>query len=240
MAKCPICIKDITFLNKPGFGLGKMNNDEIICSNCLLQLKEIDQLVVLSLKNYSADDLKQIISSRRPVLDKLSKQIADLKIEARYLFAVKKELAELPGIISQDENIDALVTGIYDNGNGILVATDKRLLFVDKGLFFGLKIEDFGLDKVSSIQYEGGLLLADIKIMASGNLAKITHVDKTKAREFCEKVRSKLSETKISSVSVVQGQVDVIEQLRKLATLKEQGFLTDDEFDSQKKKLLNL
>lgn len=240
MAVCPLCLNKLTFFNNPAFGLGKINETEVVCSKCLLQLKEIDQLVVLNLKKHSIDDLKQIMASRNPVLDKLSKQIADLNIETRFLAMGKKEIDLLPSIISKDENIYALVVGVYNDGRGILIATDKRLLFVDKGMFFGLKIEDFGLDKISSIQYEAGLLLADIKIMASGNVAKITHVDKAKARDFCEKVRSKLSEPKVSSVSVVQNQVDVIEQLRKLATLKEQGFLTTDEFDSQKKKLLNL
>ncbi len=239
MTLCPLCLKKLTFLNKPGFGLGKLSSNEILCAKCLLQLKEIDQLVVLNLKKYSINDLKQIIGSRSPVLDKLSKQISELNIEPQFLFMVKKEIDLLPSIVAQDENVYALVVGVYNDGRGILVATDKRLIFVDKGMFFGLKIEDFGLDKISSIQYEAGLLLADIKIMASGNIAKITHVDKSKARDFCEKVRSKLSEPKVSSVSVVQNQVDVIDQLRKLAILKEQGFLTNEEFDSQKQKLLN-
>jgi hypothetical protein len=153
-----------------------------------------------------------------------------------------KETAELRSIIADDEEMFALVRGIYNNGRGILVATNKRLIFVDKGFISGLKVEDFGLDKISSIQYETGIVFASIKIMASGNTAKIEYVDKGAARIFCEKVRTKLSETKSNAapVTIVQSQLDVADQLSKLAKLKDQGILTQDEFDAQKKKLLNL
>ncbi len=154
----------------------------------------------------------------------------------------RKEIAELGAIIADNEEMFGLVQGTYNNGQGILVATNKRLIFVDKGLIYGLKVEDFGLDKVSSIQYETGIIFADIKIMASGNTAKIEYVEKGAARSFCEKVRTKLSEPKpnVAPVTIVQSHLDVADQLAKLAKLKDQGILTQDEFDAQKMKLLNL
>ncbi len=86
------------------------------------------------------------------------------------------------------------------------------------------------------------LLLASIKILASGNIAKIENISKTEAKDFSEKVREKLSEPKNNEqqVSIVQNiQIDIADQIVKLADLKEKGILTQDEFDQQKQKLLN-
>jgi hypothetical protein len=39
---------------------------------------------------------------------------------------------ELPAISWEDEQVEHMVQGIYNNGLGALFATNKRLLFVDK------------------------------------------------------------------------------------------------------------
>ena len=62
-------------------------------------------------------------------------------------FVGRREVKELPKILWDDEQVLDLVQGFYNNGTGILVATQKRLLFVDKGMLGGLKVEDFPLDK---------------------------------------------------------------------------------------------
>ena len=105
---------------------------------------------------------------------------------------------------------------------------------------YGLKVEDFPLDKITTIQYETGLLLGEIKIHISGNFAKINNVEKATARAFAEFIRNKLSQPKETTAPIINNQPDVYDQLEKLAKLKEQGILTQEEFDTQKKKLLNL
>lgn len=77
-----------------------------------------------------------------------------------------------------DENVYNLIQGIYNNGIGIFAATNKRLIFIDKGLMYGLKVEDFHYDKISSIQYLAGLLLGKLLIFVSGNKEVIDNVDK--------------------------------------------------------------
>jgi hypothetical protein len=56
---------------------------------------------------------------------------------------------ELPSILWKDEHIERLVQGSYGGGTGLLVSTNKRLVFVDKGMT-KLKVEDFPYDKISS------------------------------------------------------------------------------------------
>jgi hypothetical protein len=167
------------------------------------------------------------------------------------LFLTKKEIKELPNILWDDEEVVDLVPGFYSGGNGILVATHKRLIFVDKGMVYGLKVEDFPLDKVTSIQYQTGLLLASITIFASGNKAVIDNVDKTLARTFAEGVRARIA-TPAKPVTTTTAQPtaaptaapakweDLVAEIERYAELKERGLLTDEEFSAKKKQLLGI
>lgn len=151
----------------------------------------------------------------------------------------KKELKELPEALNDDETLLYLVQGMYSNGVGVLCVTDKRLLFIDKGFFFGLKIEEFPLKSISSISQQSGVMMAKIKIHASGNNAEISNVDKVGAKELARIVSELIENTYNSTSSIPKKNNDnVIEQLEKLSNLKEKGFLTDDEFQQEKVKIL--
>lgn len=174
-------------------------------------------------------------------MNNVDQQLLNLGINKNSSIFGRKELKELPNILSNNEIIKGVIIGFYNGGTGILVATDRRLIFIDKGIFYGLKTEDFGLDKISSIQFESGLLMATIKIMASGNLAKIENVDKVLGKTFCEMVRNLLSEPKSTPVqNTTSSKDDFIDKLERLGKLKADGILTQEEFDSQKAKLLNM
>lgn len=171
-----------------------------------------------------------------PTLDEIKSQIQN--IDGTSKFFGFKEIKQLPDILWEDELIEKLVQGLYNNGQGILVATNKRLIFVDKGLIYGLRVEDFPYDKITSIQYETGLLFGEIKIFASGNKADIKQINKQQARDFAEYVRARISSTKDHASMPHSTPNDVIAQLEKLAKLKEQGILSEEEFLAQKKKIL--
>lgn len=153
----------------------------------------------------------------------------------------RKEIKELPSILWEDENIERLVQGVYNSGLGILVATNKRLIFIDKGLVYGLKVEDFPYDKITSIQYKTGLLMGEITIFASGNKADISQIEKKRTRNFAEYVRARITASKEHAsmpLLPLKEKEDVIIQLERLARLKEQGILTEEEFMEQKRKIL--
>jgi hypothetical protein len=166
-------------------------------------------------------------------------------------FVGRREVKELPNILWDDEQVVDLVQGFYNNGTGILVATQKRLLFVDKGMLGGLKVEDFPLDKISSLQYSTGFLLGEITVFTSGNKAVIKNVDKGQTRTFAEGVRARIASMsaapKASAPSPASVQhspqstvSDLTGELAKLGALKTQGLLSDEEFAAAKKKLLGL
>lgn len=247
MANCILCSTELKFMNTPTFGSGKLSDGGVVCSSCFKKINNINPSIAFKLKNHSLADIKNLLEAKQndsdlknARLNEIKKQIQELKLSNISNYLGRKEINELPQILAESETIDNIAQGTYNNGQGILVSTNRRLVFVDKGLLYGLKVEDFPLDKITTIQYETGLLLGEIKIHTSGNIAKIDNVEKATARAFAEFVRNKLSQPKETTAQIINNQPDVYDQLEKLAKLKEQGILTQEEFDTQKKKLLNL
>jgi Bacterial PH domain/Short C-terminal domain len=192
----------------------------------------------------------QPLPTNRTRLEEIKEQIGHLDNASRLLG--RREIRELPNILWEDEEIEKLVQGTYGNSTGILVATNKRLVFVDKGIA-KLRVEDFPYDKLTSIQYQTGLVMGTVTIFASGNRAEIKNVAKDQCRGFADYVRARITSA-IGHAGVSQQPMDtpppkttatsvpmsdtVLSQLERLAKLKEQGILTDEEFQAQKDRIL--
>lgn len=155
------------------------------------------------------------------------------------------EIKELPNILWEDELPEAIISGTYHKGNGILVATDRRLIFVDKGVV-GLTVEDLYFEDISSIETHQGWVLGSINIYARGNKERIDNISKEMVPQFADFLRNKLAVAKQlkqeqqSSPLIVQSDVSVADELRKFAELRDLGIITDEEFEAQKAKLLGM
>ena len=68
---------------------------------------------------------------RQAAIEKLAK-------DSKLGFGTGGEVKELAKILWTDEQPMKMARGTYHGGNGIIVATDRRLIFIDKGLI-GLK-----------------------------------------------------------------------------------------------------
>jgi hypothetical protein len=149
--------------------------------------------------------------------------------------------------LEEGEMVVAAVQGVYETkimGNdtvrkGILAATDRRLMFYAKKLG-GYDLEVFPYENISSIEMGKGMVMGHhIKFFASGNEVKVKWIDKKQdVGGFVTTVKSRM---KGGTPSPTEGSPapDLGDQLRKLAALREEGLLTDDEFEAQKQKLLD-
>ena len=167
-------------------------------------------------------------------LEEIQNQIKECYDEKIRL--AKSEVKYLPEVIHDDEKIIGLVEGFYKDaeGNGLLVATTKRVIFIYKG-WLSSKVEDFLYTKISSIQYESGIISGEIKVHVSGNNGRMTHVGKTKGVKFCEIVRNKMENPTIEGNS---NQEDTLSKLERLSNLFEKGILNEQEFKAQKELIL--
>ncbi len=173
-----------------------------------------------------------------PTKIEIESQIASLGYKSR--FGTRGEVNALPEILRENECLKAIVTGSYDGKMWLVVCTNHRVIFLDKGIIYGLKQVDFPLDKINSIQCETGLIFADIVIWDGVSKAIVKNIVKKEGKSFSDKVNEALVEHKTQGrpAIVVQPHVDVATQLTKLVELKDKGILTEQEFQDQKKKVL--
>lgn len=171
-----------------------------------------------------------------PTLEEVQAQIEHLDGTSKVLG--RKEIRELPSVLWEDEHIEQIVQGMYKDNLGVLVATNKRLVFVDKG-FVRMRVEDFPYDRISSVEYRTGILGGTITIYASGNKSEIKHVAKDQCQDFAGYVRARsTAPTPHASAPAAAPAASSVDQLERLAKLKSDGILSDDEFEAEKRKVL--
>ncbi|WP_028777383.1 PH domain-containing protein [Shimazuella kribbensis] len=160
-------------------------------------------------------------------------------------FLGRKEVKELPSILWEDEIPKNLI-----GGNGVLVATDRRLIFIKKGIF-SLEVKYFQYDEISYMQEFPGLITGEIVIYSGEDKMKVTNLDNDIFPIFLDRVvnyinkrlESKATNDQIASQDQPEKDEDrtemVIRQLKELGELKDLGILTEEEFQSEKAKILN-
>lgn len=179
-----------------------------------------------------------------PTLEQVKEQIRHLP--EKYIFYTKKEINYLPEILIEGEQIRALTSGYVGSRTVLAVCTNRRILFLDKGMFFGLRQWQMGLDRVQSIDGNYLILFGTIRIWDGASAVNMSMVWAQSIDPFIKAVRTAIDEfRKIAFREVVGGgsapstpATDIASQLERMVALKEQGHITEEEFQAQKKKLL--
>lgn len=177
-----------------------------------------------------------------PTLDQVKQQIKALP--DTYIFYTKKEINYLPKIMVEGEEIRAITSGFVGNRTVLAVCTNRRILFLDKGMIMGLRQWQMALDRVQSIDGNYLIMFGNIRIWDGASAVDMGMVWAKSIDPFIKATRTAIDEFRKISFREVVGAgastpaVDVATQIGKLAQLKEQGHLTEEEFQAQKKKLL--
>ena len=154
----------------------------------------------------------------------------------------KREIGELHGILQDGEIPEMLVSGRYNNGDGVLVATDRRAVFVDKGLFGSLKVESFPYAYIRAVESKTGIFMGEINIHTTRGRGQVKDVPKDHVGLFADFLRNKVSQftDKIRKPREVAPSpaLSIADELKKFAELRDQGIITEEEFNDQKSRLL--
>lgn len=157
------------------------------------------------------------------------------------LFGTKKEVKELPNVMYDGETLEYLMSGFLNGNTWLITCTNKRVLFLDKGMLFGCKQLEIPLEKINSIEAKKGLFLGSITIWDGASAIKIDQIQKIALQPFVTAVNEmREAYKKQTSSNTTTTESDYIIQLEKLAELKEKGIITQEEFETKKKKILNL
>jgi|SRR4051794_1800096 hypothetical protein len=125
---------------------------------------------------------------------------------------------------------------------GILVATDRRVVFYAKKLT-GYELESFPYGNISSFEQGKNMMGHNITMFASGNRVHVKWIptDENLARLTAE-VKAAMNAKHVVPQSAPQaapaGHSDVMTQLKQLGELRDVGIVTAAEFEAKKAELL--
>lgn len=156
-------------------------------------------------------------------------------------FFTKKELNYLPEALRDGEQVLAFTSGLMDANTWLITLTDRRVIFLDKGMIYGLKQTAIDLDKIKAVSGSTGIFFGKISIEDGASERIIENVLKKTVKNFTNKVQDAIeskNNNNIQSVSIMPTTEDHYEKLERLARLKEKGIISEEEFNEEKKKIL--
>lgn len=177
--------------------------------------------------------------------DQINQQIAALP--HKYIFYTRKEIRYLPKIMNDDERILALTSGMMNGRTWLAVCTNQRVLFLDRGMFFGLRQVQMNLDRIQAIDSSFGLVFGSLRVWDGASSISINLVLKSTVAPFVKTVQEAMDKYKRKLVSDLAASASnaghvaanpMIAELERLAKLKAEGHLSDKEFAAAKAKLL--
>lgn len=157
---------------------------------------------------------------------------------------LKKLIEKAKEHLESEEEILHGIKGAYETKrfgqdstrNGIFLATNKRIIFFAIKLT-GYDMEVFPYSTISSIEMGKGIMGHKITFFASGNKATMKWIKEGNVQEFINEVKSRIGK-KEETEPPKEIELDIPSQIKKLAELKDQGILSEEEFESKKKELL--
>lgn len=196
-------------------------------------------------------------------LAQVKAQISRLPDEGRYIFWTHKEVRALPKILENNEVIYAITSGFVEKSTWLLVCTDRRLIFLDRGFFFGLKQIQMPLNRINSIDHEVGIAFGNIAVWDGATRVSIGGILRSKVEYFVRVAKKAMENYNFKIHAQFQQQMQqtqpqaapqakpelspeerarkmdaLSEHLEKLAALRDKGILTEEEFQAQKAKML--
>lgn len=156
----------------------------------------------------------------------------------------EKNLELVKSHLKNGDSIKFSVYGAYETKvmgndslrNGIFVATESGITFFAKKLM-GYDLESFPFENISSIEQSKGLMGHTITLFASGNKSSMKWISTSDVLGFLNFVKSNIGNPKVENNNI--GNTDIPSQIQKLSELKDQGILTEDEFNLKKTELLS-
>lgn len=96
------------------------------------------------------------------------------------LIGVRKEINDLPKFIDDEsgETILYACTALYEGNTWLLTCTNRKLIFLDKGLMYGLKKIEIPISKINSISYQMGMAFGDIEIFHGSSVVVLKNINK--------------------------------------------------------------
>ena len=176
----------------------KMKNEKIFCHMCgdIIQEEIIAIVKVVRAPVVCHPAVEKPVNFVKNINYKTAPE-SELREAYNYLaiemgddqFFTRKELNYLPEILMDEEPILAFASGIMESGTWLITLTDRRIIFLDKGMIYGLKQSFINLDKVNTVSGSTGIFFGTITITDGAKDRIITNVWKKTVKNFTNKTQ---------------------------------------------------
>ena len=174
---------------------------------------------------------------------KIEKVINQIKnLESFSVYYTKKEIAYLPEVLEDNEEILGLISGITTpyphllSNTVLIVCTNQRLIFLNSGLFWGITDRSIFLNSIFSIEYEKLWGVGTVTIFDGVANQRIYWIDSKVVTQFCRVTRSAIKNFSFQ----VHIEEDPVSKLAVLSNLLDSGKITKNEFEAMKQKIIKL
>jgi hypothetical protein len=150
----------------------------------------------------------------------------------------RKEIRHLHNILRASERVAAIGQGRYGSKQGLVVLTNERLFFYEKSLLTLETLQEFPLRQITSLGTQKQRTGETLVITVAGNASEISQMFHGQADEIARQFR-RLSDASASATQVADPLTsDPIHQLERIAALRDQGIISDAEFEAKKVELM--
>ena len=156
----------------------------------------------------------------------------------------------LYNILDAGETIEGMLGGTFREDTdrlhrhrGVVVATSKRVIFADKGVFGSSEVMMISYESIESVTHSTGMFRAGIQIKGKGASSyRIEDIGRKAAvPPFVARVRAHIEAlANAPTPSPAVTAPNLADELERLAALMDRGILTEGEFAAKKKQLLRL
>lgn len=116
------------------------------------------------------------------------------RIGCNFRFWNRAEINELGRIMLDDEIIAECANGEYGNGFALLVATNHRVLLVDKKPMMYLTVEDLRYDMITEFNYSHRLMNCTIRIHTTNKTLQFSSWNQARLRRLLEYTQQRVLE----------------------------------------------
>ncbi len=157
-------------------------------------------------------------------------------------WGTKKEIKYLRNLLYENEEVFSISSGVMNGNTWLLACTSRRVLLIDCGMIYGVKHIEIMIDKINSISFKNGLLLGEIYIQDGASVKVITNVQKYSTKPFVDSVHRAMDLHKENNKIVVNHlqNSSSADEILKFKNLLDMGIISEEEFEKQKKKFLNM
>lgn len=184
-----------------------------------------------------ADTLGDEIFDDRGVADAMDRLGKSSRVFGR------KELRHLRNLLGASERVADLGVGEYGGKQGLVVITNERLFFFEKSLG-SETVEQFPIDAISSISVRKKRTGETLDVSVAGTKAEISGMmhgqGDAVSRAFRSIKQGGLEAPQaLAPERLAVAADDPIEQLERLAALRDKGIVSDEEFEAKKAELMH-